>query len=126
MGADFLFDCIIIKKGKNLKELEGQLLEQCKALDLHKLSTNERERIADNFNMEQDLFMFPEEVIDLMCGAIQDTFHAFESRECSGFTFKGYEIILTGGMSWGDAPTDAFDTFNRFNALPKCLHKLLN
>ena len=31
------------------------------------------------------------------------------------FTEKGekYELNVTGGMSWGDSPTEAYDAFNR-------------
>ena len=40
------------------------------------------------------------------------------SRETSTITTyndKGekYELNVTGGMSWGDSPTDAYDAFNR-------------
>lgn len=35
-----------------------------------------------------------------------------DSRELGAFRFKGNMIYLTGGMSWGDPPTELFDTIN--------------
>jgi hypothetical protein len=124
MGADFLFDTIVIKKGKDLKELEGQLIALAKALPLDSFTPLDRERILNTFDVEVTSKNFAK-VKMLMIDTIKDAFVTLKNRECSYMTFKGYHIHLTGGMSWGEAPTDAYDTFNRFNALPSCLHKLL-
>lgn len=124
MGADFLFSCIIIKKGKNLKELESQLLEQCKSLTYKDLNQIDRDTILNTFDLTVTDETFPE-LIMLLTDTIKDTFETLDNRECSCLVFKGYHIHLTGGMSYGDAPTDAFDTFNRFNSMPLSLHKLL-
>jgi hypothetical protein len=38
-----------------------------------------------------------------------------ETTTITTYNDKGekYELNVTGGMSWGDGPTDAYDTFNR-------------
>ena len=38
-----------------------------------------------------------------------------ETTTITAYNDKGerYELNVTGGMSWGDSPTDAYDAFNR-------------
>ena len=38
-----------------------------------------------------------------------------ETTTITSYNDKGerYELNVTGGMSWGDSPTDAYDAFNR-------------
>ena len=130
MGSDFLFDCIIIKKRKNLLTLETELLTACNHLtvkDFTKIDLYNLEQII--YGQDADFELTAENlpsVIDEFKSIIDETFKAINSRECACLIFKGYHIHLTGGISWGDAPTCAFDAFEKFNALPKCLHKLLN
>lgn len=40
------------------------------------------------------------------------------SREVGQFEFQGYTLLLSGGMSYGDNPTDAMDSFNKINNIP--------
>ena len=44
-----------------------------------------------------------------------------ESRELASFELHGATVYLTGGMSWGDAPTELFETFSRLWAVPAVL-----
>jgi hypothetical protein len=125
MGADFLFDCIIIKKGKDLKQLEQDLITKAQSLTIKDFKKADIERLEMNFDLIVDVDTLPK-IVDDMASWIADTFEALNNRECGFMTFKGYHIYLTGGMSWGDAPTDAFDIFYKFNSMPLCLHKLLN
>lgn len=42
-----------------------------------------------------------------------------ERRDCTTFTpYKSYKIILTGGMSWGDAPTGSYEDLEILSHLP--------
>jgi len=124
MGADFLFDCIIIKDSKTDSIVRTQLLAKCETLTLADFTELDKGRILDTFGIELTKDTLKDFIIQSK-RIIEDTFKALDCRECSYMTFKGYKIHLTGGMSWGDAPTDAFDTFGKFNALPACLHKIL-
>jgi len=45
------------------------------------------------------------------------------SREVDCLDMPFRQIAITGGMSWGDDPTQAFPVFNRFLLLPKCILK---
>ena len=47
------------------------------------------------------------------------------SREVSYLSLSGmdYEVMITGGMSWGDSPTDAFDSFCLLEELPRDMYQ---
>ena len=36
-------------------------------------------------------------------------------RECGGLTLMGYNVLVTGGMSWGDSPTELTDQISRLD-----------
>jgi hypothetical protein len=44
-----------------------------------------------------------------------------DSRELASFELRGATVYLTGGMSWGDSPTELFETFTRLWAVPAVL-----
>lgn len=126
MGADFIFDAIIINhRHDNLRELLPTLLDKCKALTIADFSQLDKTTYYDRFDTQITNNTLPK-IKTNMSEVVEDTFeYLMHSRECSYMTFEGYDIYLTGGMSWGDAPTDAFDAFGQFNALPSCIHALL-
>lgn len=39
-------------------------------------------------------------------------------RDVDLCTFGPVRVLITGGMSWGDSPTDTFDTLNRIDTKP--------
>ena len=46
---------------------------------------------------------------------------ALVSDEIADFRVGEYRLYLTGGLSWGDAPTDAFEGLNAVFHLPKAV-----
>ena len=80
------------------------------------LSDEERNEILDWNCLE---YLDDDEVlasVEQACG--------LTSREtCNDYAYteKGekYEVIITGGMSWGDAPTDAYETFSMLGLFDK-------
>ena len=55
---------------------------------------------------------------------IREFFDIVESsREVNVIDMPFRQIAITGGMSWGDDPTEAFPVFNRFLLLPECILK---
>jgi hypothetical protein len=124
MGADFLFDCVIINEKKTNEQVRASLLIKCASIKLTDFTECDRGNISEMLDIDitRDTLS---ELKTRFREIINDTFNTLNSRACSILNFRGYNIHLTGGMSWGDAPTDAFDTFGQFNVLPRCLHKLL-
>ena len=80
---------------------------------LNNLSPEQTAEFQDWFGLDDEDSFHPADLLDdieYACGV--------SSRETStmyAFTEKGerYELNVTGGMSWGDPPTEAFDSFNR-------------
>jgi hypothetical protein len=124
MGADFIFTTIIINEDKNIKNLEGQLLDKCRALTIKDFTDTDTSVIADTLDLDVTPKTLPN-IIERFEDIIDDAFKAMDGREANYMTFMGYKIYLTGGLSWGDVPTDAFLCFDNFNSLPECLHALL-
>ena len=50
---------------------------------------------------------------------IDDFFECLNNRDMGYFEHKGDTIYLSGGMSWGDNPTDSITTIQKFNYLPE-------
>jgi hypothetical protein len=55
-----------------------------------------------------------EEVQDILLGAVNTVFVEFfhqegMHREMDVLEIRGHKYIFTGGMSWGDGPTDVYD-----------------
>ncbi len=50
--------------------------------------------------------------------AIHEFFEIKDCRQITSFSYKGETFYITGGMSWGDSPTDAYDTLVHFGMLP--------
>ena len=78
----------------------------------------------DEFPIKEDIegekiILTETEAKEIMKKIVNEFFDGENSRETGQFEFKGYTIHLTGGMSWGDNPTDALNDFNKFNNLPK-------
>ena len=45
----------------------------------------------------------------------------YERRDVTYFEIRDVTLFITGGMSWGDSPTDIFDTFRLFNELKEII-----
>lgn len=43
------------------------------------------------------------------------------SREVARLKVRGADLLFTGGMSWGDGPTDAFEVIEKVMAIPGAL-----
>lgn len=126
MGADFIFEYIVIKEDINLLLLLDQLKDECKMLLLTDFTDVDKENIEEVYGLLLSEDTLDEVTLELT-NTIEDTFDALEnSREVSALAFKGYHIYMTGGMSWGDPPTEAFNLFDKFNRMPEYLLKFLD
>jgi hypothetical protein len=67
-----------------------------------------------------------EEYRNALAKAVEFIGRADRSREVAVFGLPGaqYEVLLTGGMSWGDAPTDAFGSFEVLNSCALLIEQL--
>ena len=76
------------------------------------LPASETDEFQDCYGLDEEDYSLEELLQDI------ETACSVCSRETTTITTyndKGerYELNVTGGMSWGDSPTDAYDAFNR-------------
>lgn len=152
MGADLIFSWFAIKKEKynpkDLKESEKKMLkavdkltekdiseileflEESDELDnvetevdkLKKSEKDPRKRIVNSLENKDNKYWM-KAAKPFIKKIIKETFQSLDYRDVGNITHKGDIIFLSGGMSWGDLPTDSCDTFNKFGMLPKKILK---
>ena len=86
-------------------------ISQASAKDIEDFKTN----LADGNYVLEDFEKSPGE---LMTDIVEEFFKALGGRDVTFQIFGEMTAWLTGGMSWGDEPTDAFSKFEMFNYLP--------
>ena len=76
------------------------------------LPASETDEFQDWYGLDEEDYSLEEllEDIESSCSVV-----GRETTTITTYNDKGerYELNVTGGMSWGDSPTDAYDAFNR-------------
>lgn len=105
MGADFIGGFCPIRKTREealiaLSVLDNEALLEAVEYSYFPSAWDETEDMDDK--------QFVEFVRDLAEKAVNEVFDAleYEARDCGVWTIEGTNYIVTGGMSWGDTPTD--------------------
>lgn len=49
---------------------------------------------------------------------VEDVFDGIGNRDVTWINHKGDILFVSGGMSWGDAPTEGYTNFNNLTSLP--------
>lgn len=114
MGSDLCLEYVTIKKSKKPDWAKGQAF--LKAIE-KKFKAD-----PDNFKVDEDTFG-PEadgqEVIDLLKSdfiEFRNGIKKLQRRDLTCITVGPYYVYLTGGMTWGDDPTDLYSSFSRLTA----------
>jgi hypothetical protein len=128
MGADMLVIVVPIALDMDNNDLEPALLKAVDALteippgtaEYYEQFTGEETPESEALGRQDDL--------DKVKQDFKDTITAFfgcrGNREVTSVAHKGEELYITGGMSWGDSPTDAYDSFSKFVVLPNAILRL--
>ena len=115
MGADFMASWICWPKDKSFEEWQEAAKEAiCKLRswdDLDSPETMENELDPDLVDHYRNDPKSLREMILEHLDQIDD-----ESREVGYGEIGNWGFLVTGGLSWGDVPTDVFDSFNIVNA----------
>ena len=108
MGADFLFQILPLAK-----------LDDERKAELHKLFESLTEQdIAD---LRDSVFRDDgtrEELIAEMDDQVLQYDQCRDHRDCGTLYLEGRWFILSGGMSWGDDPTDSYRTLEVLATIP--------
>jgi len=121
MGADLVVAYFGIKKEQDLQQAKEKMMSIVDELS--------KEDFADYFD---SIYGDDIESIDLNEAreeakeVIERTFESLDCRDVTAIEHKGDIIYLSGGMSWGDSPTDSYDLFRKFSSLPEKLLKTEN
>jgi len=142
MGSDFCFSYVILKHTE--EETQRRIIEMIDKFEILELNDNPKNKVINslkenksenlkqfcglweevNGDFENDYPVFEGKVIteklarEKMKEIVNEFFGCLSLRDVGNIRFKGYEIYLSGGMSWGDSPTDSYNTMNKFNLLP--------
>lgn len=102
MGADFMYAYTPIRGGRS------EWIEIAKSAEVSDLRDILEDRIMDYLveDMEDE-----EQVRAAFVDAINTVWDAIENRnrEVARIQIDGETCLITGGMSWGETPTDIFD-----------------
>ena len=58
-----------------------------------------------------------DEVVGYLHDQVEIVYSNMQRRDCVPLHIEGKTFALTGGMSWGDTPTDAYDAFSVCSSL---------
>lgn len=102
MGADFLMSACPMQVSK--EDAKERLRKYDKEFVLNVLSDNFGQEFDDDEKSEY------EKAIEWVDNFIDCVYGYWESgsRETTVYYFRGVPILVTGGLSWGDDPTDAY------------------
>ncbi|KYC52814.1 MAG: hypothetical protein AMQ22_00605 [Candidatus Methanofastidiosum methylothiophilum] len=118
MGADFLLMWCPYPEitEKRLEELKQRIKT------LNDLDINDRfEDLVDDETGETDLDAYK----DLLKDIIQHFPDYEDYRECTTMIpHNSYRIILSGGMSWGDSPTNCYEDLEKICSVEKLWYLL--
>lgn len=103
MGADFLGAFVPMETSRD--SAKQKLREYSEAFLLDHLNDYFAQEFyeEDGKSEYQQALEYVDEQIDTVYNLYEH-----ESREVTVFKYRGVDILVTGGMSWGDDPTDAF------------------
>jgi len=106
MGADFIWAIAPVNADKDKVLARAKILTYEECEELYHEGEHYFLGYADIVGDEEQA-EFRQGVIDRLVEAIEVCYRT--SRELDHLTLKGNRYVLTGGMSWGDVPTDVFD-----------------
>jgi len=116
MGGDMILSIVKLRYGQD--ETRERMIEAVNKLnDKSKLDHRELLYFFDNAfgdKVPSDLKKMKQKMIQVI-----DAFYdCLDGRDVTSWDDGGYTHYATGGMSWGETPTDALPIFEHFNALP--------
>jgi hypothetical protein len=123
MSSDFIWTGFRIRKGQDLEKTRKAMLDSLeRGIKAGKLYADNEQVISFYHQAYGENPPSHEEAWDAIENTINEVFDEIESEKCAGsYTFYGWTMFFTGGLSWGDDPSEAFKYFCDFVTLPKSI-----
>lgn len=106
MGADLIFSICEMEAKKD------KAYENAKYLVADERWENTRQFLEDNCGVYVDDYATSDDVLTLLTDSIDVVYGSQSRRDCSLFYVDNRLFYITAGLSWGDEPTDAYQSFN--------------
>ena len=106
MGADFLYEILP----------RCDMTDERKRILANAIDRMTEENFQDGLDGDEDL----EKQKDILRFSLDEyvSYTSSWSREIGELVIHGEVYLITGGMSWGDAPTYAYEHFETLRAIP--------
>jgi len=119
MGADMIYTAVRFKEGQDILKAKEEMLQIAKTLTVKGEHWGKLEHFLDKIMGLDSEELNEEEVRGLVSESIIDGFEPLieGSRQVATMAVGGLVIYLTGGLSFGDDPTDVFETMRRLGYL---------
>lgn len=131
MGADLVIASISIKQNPKseclIHGIRNRVIIQTGLMleELGKSGINDKEQWADFYDFLNTFNgKIPKRAKDIIKDAtkvIEEFSKCLGYRDTTILEYPERTIILSGGMSYGDGPTDSYETITRFSMLPNWL-----
>lgn len=117
MGADLIISAVAMRRDRE-EDQEGARRwidrQTYASLAARKDSCYEVETLLEDAEEAANTEADRDEAVRAALRSLLDEWNAAPSwRDVGQLTFGEWNILLTGGMSWGDDPTESFGTFER-------------
>lgn len=106
MGADIIVATLAIEKGATLDW--SQVDHALEGMTLRQLNEGLDYAVGDTYDTVEEA---REEVQEIF-KALRETLESFP-RDLTSLHVRGLELYISGGMSWGDMPTESCEVLDR-------------
>ena len=113
MGADLVFSGFWIKEKSDLKAVEQNMLKEVNKIK----NVKQFASLQENYLAEGKVSL--SELKRISVKIIKKVFANLESRDVSYVKHRDERFYLSGGLSWGDNPTNSYALFDNFLYLPE-------
>jgi len=113
MGADMCLQYFEWPRGRRARQSQknlGKKLDKMYAIidELEKEDDDQDELVAEALQGNNTKYDELREDVTVLKDACLDG-----RRDCAVITIENTYVLITGGMSWGDPPTDLYNVFDR-------------
>ena len=118
MGADLLILHFCMEEKQDEELTRKALLKAIDVFDDKKAFEEWYETVHGEFPFGDEDYPTIEDSREDFREAVNNLFDCLGCRDVTWISHKGDKIWLTGGMSWGDSPTESYNDFLKFINLP--------